>query len=68
MKIYEWVDPPSGWLYGFPKRVDEDYYSIGKNKTEWFVKQGYPIKLINEGMLNNVRHWYEEVKDDVPSS
>jgi hypothetical protein len=35
------VDPPSGWKYGFPKKLDEDEL---KEMTfeQWLVKNGYP--------------------------
>ena len=34
-----WIDPPSGWRYGFPKIWD----SIeSPNLPEWLAGQGYP--------------------------
>jgi len=41
MKV--WIDPPSGWKYGFPKIYDPD---CGLNVMEWLVKEGYPQKEI----------------------
>lgn len=42
MKKY-WVDPPSGWKYGFPKVWD----SIeNHNVNEWMIDNGYPEKMI----------------------
>ncbi len=41
MKVNErmWVDPPQGYLYGFPKiytpSEDGDF-------TKWMIKNGYP--------------------------
>lgn len=48
------VDPPEGWKYGFPrpytKRPDE-------SEEEWFLRKGYPQKLIDLGMLRHCRFW-----------
>ena len=38
MKV--WIDPPSGWRWGFPKiydRVDD-----GADVRAWLVREGYP--------------------------
>ena len=40
-----WVDPPSGWQYGFPKSVNEAYHKMGADKTQWYLDNGYPEKL-----------------------
>lgn len=38
-----YVDPPSGWMYGFPKLWD------GKTPIKvWLVENGYPEKMANE--------------------
>ena len=34
----KWIDPPSGWKYGFPKPVPEGV----ENMFEWLVSEGYP--------------------------
>ena len=34
----KWIDPPSGWKYGFPKPIPED---VG-NFEDWLVSEGYP--------------------------
>lgn len=58
MKV--WIDPPSGWKYGFPKIYDPD---CGLNVMEWLVKEGYPQKEIDYiGRLFYIRKW--EVKND----
>lgn len=55
------VDPPSGWKYGFPKKVNEDITDINL----WLIKNGYPKKEIDS--LDNifyVRYWIDNpVKD-----
>lgn len=48
-------DPPAGWRYGFPKVMPIDLH--GLTTEEWFRKNGYPQKLIDEGMLKHVRYW-----------
>lgn len=54
MKI--WVDPPSGWKYGFPKL----WNGIGDFK-EWLIKEGYPKKEIDSlGEHFYVRQWSDE--------
>jgi len=51
------VDPPSGWLYGFPKVWDSTNDSP---VDEWLIEQGYP----EEGMVSYVRMWdAPEVKE-----
>lgn len=53
------VDPPSGWKYGFPKEVPLEESPC----EEWFLANGYPKELINQGMLKYLRFWYKEVED-----
>lgn len=53
-----WVDPPSGWKYGFPKPrpadLEGDFY-------EWLVSEGYPQAEIDAlGDYFFVRQWVEE--------
>lgn len=62
-KMNLWVDPPEGWKYGFPKNIDEEYLQMGKDKTEWFIKNGYPVELIDKGMLNYCRMGFYEITD-----
>lgn len=40
-----WIDPPSGWLYGFPKKLP---VPEPRSILEWLVSEGYPQKLIDE--------------------
>jgi len=48
------IDPPSGWMYGFPTIYDK-----GPDQTieEWLVSKGYPQKLIDQGMHKHCRYW-----------
>ena len=58
------VDPPSGWKYGFPKEAPEDLFNRSDREIQdWFLRRSYPSVLINKGMLDHCRYWYEE-KDD----
>ena len=49
------VDPPEGWMYGFPKI--NDWKSEEETREEWFLRNGYPQRLINQGMLKYCRFW-----------
>lgn len=52
------IDPPSGWKYGFPKELPE---TVNRNNlVQWFLDQGYPKNLIEQGMLEHCRMWMEE--------
>lgn len=62
MKLY--VDPPEGWRYGFPKVFDLNLRGLSDNeayaaKIEWFLKNGYPQSLIDQGMLKWTRYFEE---------
>jgi hypothetical protein len=64
MRIY--IDPPEGYLYGFPK-----IYDPAKDGTvrQWLVKEGYPAERINQAGTNlQVRSWHLDAteKDFTP--
>jgi hypothetical protein len=40
-----WVDPPSGWRYGFPKLYDREKYP---NSIQWLLDNGYPQGMIDK--------------------
>ena len=55
MKKPVWVDPPSGWRFGFPKLWNGE-----GNIMEWLVAEGYPKKEITSlGASFFVRQWYD---------
>lgn len=55
-KIY--VDPPSGWQYGFPKVYDPD---TDGDVMKWLVESGYPQELIDSfGEHFYTRQWYQD--------
>ena len=43
-KMVTFIDPPSGWKYGFPKAVPDPQ---PENMLEWLLEQGYPQKEID---------------------
>jgi hypothetical protein len=56
------IDPPSGWMYGFPKLVNEDILCDAKQLRAWLIEQGYPEKDVDFGM-RHYRCWeYKEVQ------
>ena len=50
------VDPPSGWLYGFPKEVPADVTDF----RQWLIDEGYPESEVDFGM-QHIRQWSVEV-------
>lgn len=60
-----WIDPPSGWKYGFPKVWDSEKDS--RDIYKWMVENGYPQALIDElGDLFYTRQWRAD--DNSPSN
>jgi radical SAM superfamily enzyme YgiQ (UPF0313 family) len=54
------IDPPYGWMYGFPKAIPSDV----KDTKKWLVENGYPQKIIDEyGDSFYCRHWMEREDD-----
>ena len=58
------IDPPGGWLYGFPKELPEEVQDLDINT--WLVENGYPASEIAR-FTHNVpdapfpcRMWLEE--------
>ena len=55
-----WVDPPSGWKYGFPK-----VWNGEGNMRDWLIDNGYPQKEIDScGNHFFVRMWDVEQNDE----
>jgi hypothetical protein len=45
-KLY--IDPPSGWKYGFPKPAPDNFREMTqKQLDQWFVDNGYPEMELN---------------------
>jgi len=57
-----WVDPPSGWCFGFPKVYDTECGDI----DQWLLDSGYPQKEM-DNWKNGVpyRMWAYEEKEGV---
>lgn len=58
------VDPPEGWLYGFPKPFPGGMKMSPNDKIRWFRDNGYPQELIDQGMLQHVRYYESELEDE----
>lgn len=60
------IDPPSGWMYGFPKAFT--FMSSGNPDTHeeefkaWLIEEGYPQRLVDQGLHKFCRYW--EHNDD----
>jgi len=54
------VDPPEGWKYGFPRI--HDWNPKEETREEWFLRNGYPQRLIDQGILKYCRFWEAEEK------
>jgi hypothetical protein len=55
------IDPPSGWMYGFPKPIPEDRrYDV----LTWLVEQGYPQKLIDAHDEHFYCRYWEQNDDE----
>jgi len=52
------IDPPSGWRYGFPKATPANWDEMDwPSKVDWFEKEGYPRKMIEDCPVCG--HYYE---------
>jgi len=51
-----YVDPPSGWQYGFPAPYDE---KKDGSLQDFFLSKGYPKKDV-KWASENCRSWYED--------
>ena len=52
------IDPPSGWLYGFPKEIKSkkwESFSL-EQKEQWLIDNKYPKKLIDYAKKMNAFH------------
>jgi hypothetical protein len=57
------IDPPSGWVYGFPKKLPKNR---PENITEWLISEGYPKAVIDSfGEHFYCRYIYEEGDEEL---
>lgn len=54
LKAGMWVDPPSGWRFGFPKIFTPN---DGESLEVWLLRNGVPGKIV---ALGHVRYWEAE--------
>ena len=55
------IDPPSGWMYGFPKAIPNDV----KDFNKWLVENGYPQKELDRFESGvPCRFWFEEDEEN----
>jgi hypothetical protein len=59
-----WIDPPSGWRYGFPKIWDPQQEPDIKT---WLIESGYPADQVNAG-LNYYRQWAVDAAEIDPET
>jgi hypothetical protein len=50
------IDPPSGWMYGFPKLVPDEVLRSKWRLCVWLIEQGYPAEDIEMAMKHS-RYW-----------
>lgn len=50
------IDPPSGWMYGFPKIYDP---SPEVSCEEWLIANGYPMEEASWA-ANHSHSWFVE--------
>jgi hypothetical protein len=54
-----WVDPPSGWRYGFPRLYCP---AADGDMMEWMIANGYPETLARQGLACTFTEWKEDVR------
>jgi len=56
------IDPPSGWMYGFPKEAPANLREMNADRlNEWLVSNGYPQEEV-ERWSNSVPCKFFELK------
>lgn len=61
------IDPPSGWMYGFPKVISvEKYNDPNFDLSEWLVENGYPRdQFDSNGKPYWIKSWIQEFDDEL---
>jgi hypothetical protein len=54
-----WIDPPSGWQYGFPKLYDKKV-----PLAQWLIDNGYP-EADTDFAMQYIRTWPEATDETV---
>ena len=62
MKLQIMYDPPSGWMYGFPR----PYLPIkGEGLKDTLIRDGYPEALMNQDYITKYCRFFDsEVEED----
>ena len=64
MKTVTMVDPPSGWRYGFPKALPNDYPE-GESIIPWLISEGYPQEEVDKMPRHfYCRYWEQDVEEE----
>ena len=62
-KMVLMCDPPSGWKYGFPKAMPQEFTDDYKGFVGWLTSEGYPEGEIRKmGDHFYCRYWQEEIE------
>jgi len=59
-----WIDPPSGWRYGFPKIWDPN---TEPDLRVWLIQSGYPENQVKLG-LGYYRQWVADAAEIDPET
>jgi hypothetical protein len=58
----KWIDPPSGWKYGFPRVFDTEKDG---DMYEWLTANGYPEKVRESyGEHFYIRQWLTDEEEE----
>jgi len=58
----KWIDPPSGWKYGFPRVFDTEKDG---DLYEWLTANGYPEKVRESyGEHFYIRQWLTDEEEE----
>lgn len=61
-RMVTFIDPPSGWRYGFPRALPNP---APENVIEWLISNGYPKKEVDKlGDSFYCRYWSDEEDDE----
>jgi hypothetical protein len=55
------IDPPSGWLYGFPKPIPNGYVKSDTLLRIWLIGNGYPKEFMESAMKYS-RYWEKDIE------
>jgi hypothetical protein len=59
-----WVDPPSGWKYGFPKQAPQEATLSRTTLNTWLFDNGYPLVEIRIWAENGASAPRDQILDN----